>query len=295
VPGQAAAPAAAAPAPGQGGGTGQPAAPGQAAPAQGQAAIKDEDILAQFGAKESPDQELARLRRDYGASRTEALRLKKVAEGIQAALEQQGIMAVTDEQGNVTGFAPGAKSATAAELNIDFSKLSESEQSLADTKPQDFINLIVDRAKRVLVRPVATVEKPVADISPEREAAIVDHVASLMQNDGETKQHPNLKANMPMIKQIMSMPGNEALRDFFRRQPDMAIQLLDNRVDGIRAFLTNMAAKAAEAAAKKQREAQGSFVPGPSGGGVPAVTPSAQTPDEIGREWAKRIAASDRL
>lgn len=297
-PGQA---ARAEPGPGQGDGTGATPKAGAQEPASksGQASasvdIKPEDILAHIGLKETPDQELARLKRDYGASRTEVLRLKKVAEGLPRILEAQGLTPVFDEQGEVVGLAPGEKHpASAKDAAIRFDQLDEREQALAETKPQAFIDLIADRLKKTLVRPAPTVEKAIQPVSAEREQAIVAHLAELTYDDGETRKHPNIKDNLPIIRQMVSAPSNAALKDFLNAMPDLALSLLDARVEQARSFLTQMARRATETQTKKENEAGKSFIPAPAAGGSPGISTGPATPDSMGRAWAKEIASAER-
>jgi hypothetical protein len=151
---------------------------------------------------------------------------------------------------------------------------------------------VLNEAKRAFVRAAPTVEKAIRPISPEQEQAAIDHVAQMFFQDGKTLKHPRLKHNLPVIKQYLDGPQNAALKEFMYQQPDLAYSMLDSFVESARAFFASAAADAAKTKTEKQQEAEGSFLPGPAGGGVPVVVGTGATPEQIGDAIGKRLAAA---
>ncbi len=263
--------------------------PGQAPPE-----VKDDDVLAAMNLAESPEVELARTKREAGASRSEALRLKKVEEGIQEVLKKQGVELVMDTNGNVVGTAPtkdyngGASEA----MSLKFTDMSEAQQNAFESDPQALIDHVLSQAKVGMTRVAPTVEKPFATISPEAEKSAFDHVAGLLLEDGETKRHPNLETNKNIIFQKINAPSNSALKEFYNRHPDEALAMINAQVDEARAILTARAQKLTDANNKKKQEANATLSPGPSGGGEAVIVPAGASLDEqskaIGKfMWAK--------
>lgn len=286
-----------APASGQGDGTGKPKESAGAEPGNGQAAPvqpKPEDILAELGTKETPDAELARLRRDSGASRAEALRLKKVVDGMSSLLGSQHLEIVFDQNGEPRHLAPGKDYADgkANEFSLKFTDLTEEQQKRAETEPQSLIDLAIGRARKAFIRAMPTIEKAIQPISQEQEMATIGHVEGLLYQDGQTKKHPNVKENMPLIKQFLAAPENQALRDFYNQQPHFALGMLDSYVEMVKNFLASSAQKAADAKAKKDAEAGKTFLPGPQGGGEPAIIPAGASVEEQGKAYAKAFGAA---
>ena len=264
---------------------------GQAAPE-----VKDEDVLAAMSPTETPEAALARTKREAGASRAEALRLKKVEDGSREVLKNQGLELVLDENGIVTGIAPtdkynGGKSEEM--MSLKFTELTEAQQTQFESDPQALIDHVLSHAKVGMTRVAPTVEKQIASISPEKEASVFDHVAGLVLEDGETKKHPNLALNKTIIHQMIDAPSNAELKAFYQQQPDLALALLDAQVDKTRMFLANKAQLIADTATKKKQEADSTPSPAPSGGGTPVIIAADASPEEIGEAWGKSFASAE--
>jgi hypothetical protein len=255
----------------------------------------DEDLLAAMSPTETPEAQTARLKREAGASRKEALRLKKVSDGAIERLAEQGIDLETDDEGNVIGLSANEKynKGEAANLSVKFSDMSEEQQEQFESNPQALIDHVLKQATSRLVRAVPTVEKRVSSISPEQEQSAIDHVAGLVLADGESKKHPNLEKNLPIIRQQIDAPSNSALRDFYNQQPDLALALLDAQVDKTRRILTDKASALAAAKDKKIQDANSSVSPAPSGGGEPVVVNANASVEEQGQAWSKAFGAAE--
>jgi hypothetical protein len=257
--------------------------------------LSDEELLAALNPQETPEAQLARLKRDAGASRTEALRLKKVSEGLTERLTEQGLDPVLDDDGNVVGFSTNEKynKGAAQDLTVKFSDFTQEQQEQFEAKPQTLIDHVLKEANSRLVRAVPTVEKRVPPISPEAEQAAQLHVAGLLLPDGETKKHPNLVKNMPIIRQQLEAPSNKALKEFYSQQPDLALALLDAQVDRTRAILTEKAAAIKAAKTEKKQDADSSVSPAPAGGGEPVVVNANASVEEQGKAWGAAFGAAD--
>jgi len=217
----------------EGEGTGKTAEGTATAPDKGQAEteVKDEDVLAAMSPTETPEQLLTRTKREATASRSEALRLKKVDEGTRDILKNQGLELVLDSNGNVTGLAPtDGYNGGASEkmMSLKFTDMSQEQQDRFENDPQALIDHVLSHAKTGMARVAPTVEKPFASISPEKEQATFDYVAGLILEDGVTKKHPNIARNKAIIQQNINAPSNAALKEFFHRQPDLAVAFLDS-------------------------------------------------------------------
>jgi len=289
--------ASAAPGTGEGAASSEPQAPTSAAPDQGQAEGEPtaEDLLAAMGPTETQEEQLARTKREAGASRAEALRLKKVEDGLKGILKNQNLDLVLDDDGNVAGIAPndkynGGKAADA--IALKFTDLSSEDQDRFESDPQALIDHVLGMAKTGLARVAPTVDKPVASLSPEAEETNFDYLANLVLEDGETKKHPNLTANKPIMKQLVNAPSNKALKEFFSLQPELAIALLDSHVDKTRQLLAARAQISKTAQERKQQEADSTISTAPANGGAPVISSNA-TPEEAGTAWGKAIAAAD--
>ena len=286
----------AAPDAGQGGEeTGTTVDPNATVPDKGEAVTEptSEEILAQLGTKETPDAKLARLEREGGASRKEALRLKKANEAYARILKEQALVPVADEEGVPKHLAPGEGYGKGEDFGMKFADLSEEQQTRYEVDPQALIDLTINRAKKALIRVTPTVEKAVQPISQEREHAAIEFLSEVTFDDGETKKHPNLKANAATIEQYLAAPGNEALREFRNQSPELAIGMIDSYIETIKTlFFAKAKQNADEATKKKESEAANTFVPGPQGGGEPAIVDSNASPEDQGKAWAKRFAGA---
>jgi len=280
----------------EGDGTGKPAAATGTPPAgQGEPEVKDEDVLAAMAPTETPEATLARTKREAGASRAEALRLKKVDEGTRTALKSQGLDLVLNENGEVVGFAPNAKynGGKAENLSVKFTDLTEAQQTLFESDPQALIDHVLSQAKSALARVAPTIEKPFQSLSPEVEQATIDHVAGLVLEDGETKKHPNIVKNLTIIRQNINAPSNAALKEFYHRQPDLALTLLDSFVDKTRMLLAKKAQLIAETANKKKQVADSTLSPAPAGGGEAVIMFGNASPEELAKAWGKEIGQAE--
>ena len=285
----------AAPTDGKGDGKGAPVVADPADPNGQPAEPSEEDLLAALAPTETPEVQLARLKRDAGASRSEALRLKKVSDGLTAQLTDQGLDPVLDDDGNVVGFSVNEKynKGAAKDLSFKFSDFSSEQQEQFEAKPQALIDHVLKEATSRLARAVPTVEKRVSAISPEQEQSAAVHVAGLLLSDGETKKHPNLVKNMPIIRQQLDAPSNKALKEFYSQQPDLALALLDATVDKSRNILTAKASAIAAAKTVKIKDADSSVSPAPAGGGEPVVIPANASPEEQGKAWGAAFGAAE--
>ena len=279
----------------EGDGTGKPVVPVTPAP-DGQAGeVSDEDMLAAMAPTETPEAQLARVKREAGASRKESLRLKKVSDGATTALAEQGIDLVLDEDGVVVGLSPNEKynKGSAANLALKFTELTADQQEQFESDPQALIDHVLKTATSQLTRAVPTVEKRVSTISPEQEQEVTKYVAGLVLDDGETKKHPNLDKNMQFIRQQLDSPSNKALREFYNQQPDLAMALLDASVDKTRNILTAKATAIAAAKDLKKQDADTSLSPAPVGGGEAIVVAADATPEQQGAAWGKAFGAAE--
>tara|TARA_R110002167_G_scaffold140238_4_gene327943 strand:+ start:1262 stop:2290 length:1029 start_codon:yes stop_codon:yes gene_type:complete len=282
----------------EGDGTGKPAEGTAAAPIEGQANAEatDEDVLAAMSPTETPEQTLARTKREAGASREEALRLKKVDEGTREVLKNQGLDIVTDDSGKVIGVAPNDKyngGKSEEMMALKFTEMTEAQQTLFESDPQALINHVLNHAQTGMVRVAPTVEKPFASISLENEQVNFDHVAGLVLEDGETKKHPNLALNKAIIHQNINAPSNTALKAFYNQQPDLALSLLDSYVDKTRSLLAQKAQLLIDAKTNKKQEADATLSPAPGGGGAPVITAANASPEEVGAAWGKSFALAE--
>jgi len=288
---------AAAPAAGQGdANSATPTQPNSGDPDKGQApAVPTEsDLLAGLGGKETLEQENARLIRDNGASRDEGLRLNKAVEALQGLLSAQDLEVVFDGNKIPKGLTPSEtyNDGKASDFSLKFTDLTEDQQKKADADPQSLIDLVVGRAKKTLMRATPTTLTAVDAISPEREAAVMATLGAEMYDDGKTLKHPALTENMPTIQKFLDMPTNEALKDFYNQQPDLAVAMLDDRLEMVKSFWKASAVVANEAAAAKKKEADSTLIPGPAGGGEAILLTGDMSPEDFGKKMAKAIGSA---
>ena len=114
-----------------------------------------------------------------------------------------------------------------------------------------------------------------------------------MLSDGESKKHPNLAKNLPIIRQQVDAPSNKALREFYNQQPDLALALLDAQVDKTRSILMDRATAIAQAKTVKKKDADSSLSPAPAGGGEAVVVSADASPEEMGKAWGKAFANAE--
>ena len=189
--------------------------------------IKDEDLESALGFGETPEQKSARLEREYSASTKEALRLKKVADGLGELLQSQAIEVVTDEEGVPIGLAPGKGFLKGnGDIAVNFKALSEDEQALFDNDPQKAIDLVLDRAKSGLIKVAPTVESAIKPLSPERITAAIEHVKGMTDAAGEPLL-ATFEQDLPLVDRMLKAPNApKALKDLHKAEPELAYELL---------------------------------------------------------------------
>lgn len=274
----------AAPGVGQGDGTGVPKAGTEAEPDKGQVApvVSEEDILAALQPTVTPEAQAAHDKRDLGASRKEAMRMKKVIEGYEAVHEAQGTAVHFDE---TTGESAGIyatdkyNGGTSDADAPKFSSLSEAQQTALETDQDALMAYAYGLGKDAMTRIAPTVEKPIESISPEKEAAVVKHMLSETLDDGETKKYPNLEENMRMIRQNLDNPSNKALRAAYSVLPGIVLASLNASVDSTRSQLAQQAQLINDAKTKKEQDAIASPTPAPSLGGQPILNADGKPAD----------------
>ena len=261
-------------APAAGQATGQPgsqAKPAGAAPAaSGQAApeISDEQILAAAGLTETPEIKLSRLERDHAASSKEARRLLEDNKKLAEMLQEQGLEIARDENGKPAGLTAGKKySKEAAALELKFKDLPADIQAKLEDEPQKVVDYVLDRARKAFVRAMPTMDKQVAPISQERHETAVGYLSDMKWETGDPK-FPGLAANRKLIEQQLNAPNvSKALKEFYHREPELALALLNLQLDHARNHVAEQAKKAAAATAAKKKDADATLQPQPSGGG----------------------------
>ena len=262
--------------------------------------IKAEDVMARLSPTETPEQKTARLERDYSASSKEALRLKGVNESLQQTLADQHIELVLDADGKVTGLAPSKDYPANADVSLKFSDLSVKEQELAEDDPQGFIDAVLDKVSSKLVRIAPTVDKAVKSLSPERIAEVESYLKGAVDIDGVPKfkdfgtnlEYGSNKSNL--IRQHLTAPEQpEALKQFFREAPEMAMEFAHLRIEAAKASVNRTAQAALEALKKKEQASAETLQPGPSSsGGSPVLSHGSADKAAIGSDWGDKIAGA---
>lgn len=275
---------------GKGGESGTPGAE-EGKPAKAQVTPTEpteEQIFSRLGFSESPEQKAQRLEREYSASSKEAKRLNQANTKLMDFLKAQHVE-VAMEDGVPVGLVMGEGYSKNSGLTVKFDDLASNEQALFENNPQAAVDLILDRARKGLTRVAPTLDRAPVSLSAEREAAAISHVLNMVEMDGE-KRHPNFDKNLPFIKRLLSAPNApKALREFIAQEPEMALELLDLRVDAEKNFLKSQAQKALTEKEKKAEEARQTLSPGPAGGGTPGMAGNSAQSDY----WGKKIAAAN--
>ena len=253
--------------------TATPAVPAPAPSGQASPAVSDDKLLAAAGLTESPDQELGRLRRDNSASGKEARRLLDFNKSLEDILKEQGADIATDEQGKPIGLIANKKySKEMANLNIKADELSDDIQAQFETDPQKVIDFIVNKATKALTRVAPTLEKATASpLSSERHESAITYLADMKWETGDVK-FPGLAANRKVIEQMLNAPSaSKALKEFYNREPETTIALLNLQLDHARTHIAEESKKAVEALEAKKKAADTNPQPLPSGGGTPTL------------------------
>jgi len=275
---------------GQGGESGTKGAE-EGKPAKAQVTPPDpseDEIFNRMGFSESPEQKSQRLEREYSASSKEVRRVNQFNTSLLDMLKSQHVE-VAMEDGVPVGLVMGEGYSKGGNLSVKFEDLASNEQALFENNPQAAVDLILDRARKGLTRVAPTLDRAPVSLSSEREAAAISHVLNMVEVDGE-KRHPNFDKNLPFIKRLLSAPNApKALREFIAQEPEMALELLDLRVDAEKNFLKSQAQKALTEKEKKAEEARQTLSPGPAGGGTPGMAGNSAQSDY----WGKRIAAAN--
>lgn len=245
--------------------------------------VKAEDLEARLFGEETPEQKLAKLNRDYKASSKEAQRLKARDEKFAAMLAEQGLDIVEDD-GVPVGLAPGkGYSKDAAAFKVDVKNLPDTVQQMASDDPQAFADYIVKAAQKALVRATPTVEKSVRPLSAERRELAVKEVAEMKEIDGEPS-YPELRKNLPIIERFLK--EKPALRDLFATDPEFALQVLNDRIDRVKARMTGFAARE-QTRAQKKKDAAAAPETGPASGRTPTTGAPSSYADAVGSAIAK--------
>lgn len=245
------------------------------APVKGQAevAVSDEQLLASVGMDEAPDKKLGRVEREYAASSKESRRLSEYVKRLRDTLDKQGLVVTEDDQKLPTGlFATKKYNKDVGELALKFKDLPEASQVLFESEPQKAIDMIVDKAKKALVRVTPTTDQlPVAAISPERHETALAYLNDAKWETGDVR-FPGMTANRKLIEQMVNSPTTpKGLKDFYNQEPEMALSLLHLQLEHARSHIRKQVTKAAEAAEAKTKAADAGPTLAPSGGGVPSL------------------------
>lgn len=230
--------------------------------------IKDDDIARLLSADEAPEHKLKRLERDYAASSKEAKRLNAAYKRVSELLKEQGVDLV-EEDGLPAGFLAKGKGKD-GEFSLNFKELSEEEQGLFEDNPQKAINLVLEKARRGFVRVQPTVDRAAPFLTTERKNDAINHVKSMVWEDG-SKKYPSFEKAQKFIDQTINT-GSKALKEFAAQEPELAYELLALRVEKVMDFLSTRAKAAQQAKETKKQQSQETPPFGPYGGGVPGMS-----------------------
>jgi hypothetical protein len=263
-------------------GTNESGKPAAAAPEQKPVEIKDEDLETRLVGKETTENEIGRLKRDYAASSKEAIRLNKANKALRELLDEQHLNVAEGDDGIPVALAPKSTYSKAVkELDLKFADLSEEEQGLFADDPQKAIDFIKGKATKALLRVAPTVESFTKAITPEREQTAIEYVKGLTDDDGE-KKHPGFEKNLPAIKKYLAHPSvPKGLKDAFNQAPETMLEVLSCFVDVQRAALLRVAQKELQ---KKNPDRQPPL--GPSSGHAPVAGGDVDWATAKGREIA---------
>jgi len=268
---------------------GTPATPIAPAPVKGQAEIvvSDEQLLANIGLDEAPDKKLGRVEREYAASSKESRRLSEYVKRLRETLDEQGLVVTEDEQKLPAGlFATKKYNKDVGELAVKFKDLPEDAQVLFESEPQKAIDMIVDKARKALVRVMPTTDQlPVTAITPERRESALAYLSDSKWETGDVR-FPGMTANQKLIDQMIDSPTtSKALKDFYNQEPEIALSLLHLQLEHARSHIREQIKKSTEAVDVKKKAADAIPTLDPSGGGVPTLGEAG------GGSYAEQLAA----
>jgi len=263
--------------------------PTPSAPVTGQAevVVSDEQLLASVGLDETPDKKLGRVEREYAASSKESRRLSEYVKRLNETLSEQGIVVTEDEHKLPTGlFATKKYNKDVGELAVKFKDLPEDVQVLFESEPQKAIDMIVEKAKKALVRVAPTTDKlPVDAITPDRHETALAYLKDSKWETGD-ERFPGMIANRKLIEQMVNSPTTpKGLKDFYNQEPELALSLLHLQLEHARSHIREQIKKSATAAEEKKKAADANPTLAPSGGGVPSLG------EPGGGSYAEQLAA----
>lgn len=257
--------------------------------------IKDDDVLALFSPKETPDQELAKVKKQLSGSTKEALRLKKVNERLAELLAEQKIALVEGEDGIPADLAPAEGYLKDATATVKVDSFSDDERDLAASDPQKFADLVLAKAKKALVRIAPTVTKAIQPLSPERRESVEAHLSEQVFEDGSPR-FPEFKERLGVVRKLVDseMRSNPAYRDFFNQAPELAIESAFLKVQAAISHLRAAAARVeAEKSKKKDASRQTPDLPAGAGSGTPGLMGSGST-GQASAQLAKLMSQARR-
>jgi len=251
--------------------------------------VSDEQLLAVAGIAETPEKKLGRLERERSAEGKENRRLSEYVKRLKEnILDAQGLIVTEDEQKLPSGlFATKKYSKDVGELAVKFSDLSEATQELFATEPQKAIDMVVDKAKKALIRIMPTTDQlPVNAISPERHETALAYLNDAKWETGDVR-FPGMDANRKLIEQMIDAPTtSKGLKDFYNQEPELALSLLHLQLEHARSHIREQVKKTAEAVEAKKKAAELNPTLAPSGGGVPSLG------EPGGGSYADQLAAA---
>lgn len=215
--------------------------------------VDDDELSEALKGKESDEQKMERIKREYAASSTEAKRLNSELKALKGTLDKQGLKIVSGKDG--IELVPTEKySDKAPVMEMDVSKLSvydvEALESGDLQEIQEVVNKLLKKQASTLVRPTPTLEKEPPSISDERKASVFEQMAEAKNVDDSLK-HDNLEKNRPHIEAEIKDKNLEAA---FAEQPEYIAGLVNMRINDLRAQLIAKKQAALKAAKKKESE-----------------------------------------
>lgn len=277
----------AAPAGGQGNESGAGNETTAAAPEPGQAAAKisEDDIFERTSNASSlaPEAQIAQQKRDLGASRKEAMRLKTRDDGHEALLKAQGLKAVFSDQGEPVGYVTtegyngGASQASAPK----FSDLTEAQQSTFESDHDAFIKHVWGMATTATTRVAPTVKDAFDPISPEMKQSVIDHMTAAVEADGKTQIYPNFAENLRLIERHLDLPTNAPVKAASTQCTEVVMGLFNSMIEGTKLQMSQEHAAIKQAQTTKETGANNSPSPGPAGGGEAVIPLGGQSANEL--------------
>lgn len=245
----------------------------------------------------SPEEELTKLRRDYGASSSEARRLKGQVDALSKSLSEQGLKAEFDSKGNFKGFAPDEKYdfSNVPKFKLRPSDLTKEERELLAEDPDKAIEAINARVGEWTQKAFARA-KPTIDPQPKepepldaaRIGAAVDFAVGRKMANGQPR-YENGAQIADVVKQELVNPSLAPdLQRIAATNPGLAAELIADR---LQLTIYRMQAKAAQAqneAAKKNEAAQRTELLSPNGQGQVSIGDGAVD----AKAYAARVAQS---